>query len=220
MASAAPAAMRAPARASGKKLAWLVPSVVAGGLVPLAWILFRAARHALGANPIARALNELGLLALVLLFLSLACTPLKIVTGWTWPIRIRKTLGLLGFAYAAIHFTTYVVIDQRLAIGAVAADVAKRPFILVGTVALALLVPLALTSTSSALKRMGFARWKRLHRLAYVAPALGVVHFVWRQKKDITEPLVYGAILALLLAVRVVDAWRSRGAARGKRSAE
>lgn len=212
MASLAPHLTHAPPRRAGRKLAWLVPSVVTGATAPLGWIVVRASRHALGANPIARALNELGLLALVLLLASLACTPLAIATGAAWPMRLRKTLGLLGFGYACLHLATYVVLDQRLALGTLAEDLVKRPFILVGTLALALLVPLAATSTARALKRMGFARWKRLHRLAYVAPALGVVHFAWSQKKDITEPLAAGAVLALLLAVRIASRARAKSA--------
>jgi sulfoxide reductase heme-binding subunit YedZ len=203
------AAARAP-----RPLAWLVPAVVTGALAPLASMILGLATGALGADPVAEALNRLGLLALVLLVASLAMTPLKIVTGWTWPIRLRKALGLLGFAYATLHFLVYAAIDQGLAIGAILDDVTERPFIAVGAAALVLLVPLAITSTAAMLKRLGFARWKRLHRLAYVVAGLGVVHFVLRVKKDLTEPLVYGVVLAVLLGVRVVEAARGRGARR------
>jgi len=187
-----------------QKLRWLVPAVWTGGLVPFAVLVLRAARRDLGANPIAEALNQLGLLALALLVLSLACTPVQIVTGMKWPIRIRKALGLLGFSYACGHFLLYAVVDQSLALRAILEDITKRPFILVGFVALILLVPLAATSTSSMLKRLGFARWKRLHRLAYVVAILGVTHFVLRVKKDLTEPAVYGAVLGGLFLVRVL----------------
>jgi sulfoxide reductase heme-binding subunit YedZ len=201
-------------KAAGK-LAWLVPAVVTGGLFPAAVLVFRAFRRDLGSNPIAEALNQLGLLALVLLVLSLAATPLQIVTGWKWPIRIRKALGLLAFFYVSAHLLVYAVLDQALALRALAEDVAKRPFILVGFLGFVLLVPLAFTSTSAALKRMGFARWKRLHRLAYVVGVLGVVHFFMRVKKDTTEPMIYAVILGVLFAVRIVDHWRERGA-RGR----
>ncbi len=183
---------------------WLVPAVVTGGVVPLAAILTGLYRGTLGANPVAEALNELGLMALVLLIASLACTPLKSITGWTWPVRVRKTLGLLGFFYVCLHLVVYAGIDQLLDLRAIGKDISERPFILVGLSAFLLLVPLAVTSTAGMLKRLGFARWKRLHRLAYVASTLGVIHFVLRVKKDVTEPAVYGAILAVLLAVRVV----------------
>lgn len=200
---------------AGGKHAWLVPAVLTGGLLPAAVLLLRAARHDLGSNPIAEALNQLGLLALVLLVLSLAATPLQIVTGWKWPIRIRKSLGLLAFFYVSAHLLVYAVLEQALALRALAEDVAKRPFILVGFLGFVLLVPLALTSTSAALKRLGFARWKRLHRLAYVIGILGVVHFFMRVKKDTTEPMIYAVILGVLFAVRIVSHWRERGA-RGR----
>jgi sulfoxide reductase heme-binding subunit YedZ len=184
-------------------LPWLKPAVFTGALVPLAALALRASRHTLGANPIAEVLNQLGLLALVFLVASLACTPLKAIAGWTWPIRIRKMLGLHAFFYACLHFLTYAAVDQGLKIAAIAGDIVKRPFILVGFVALVLLVPLAITSTARMLKRLGAARWKRLHRLAYVAGILGVVHFFLRVKKDVSEPLVYGVVLGVLFAVRI-----------------
>ena len=189
---------------------WLEPGVLAGALVPLAAIAVRGMRGELGANPIAQALNQLGLVALVLLVATLACTPLKLVFGWNWPIRIRRMLGLLGFLYASLHVATYTGLDQVFDWAAIWKDVTKRKFIFVGFTAFVLLIPLALTSTHAAVKRLGFARWKRLHRLAYVAPTLGVVHFFWRVKKDATEPLTYGAVLAALLAVRLVAYLRSR----------
>ncbi|MRG95260.1 sulfite oxidase heme-binding subunit YedZ [Polyangium spumosum] len=197
------------------KLGWLSPAIVTGGLAPAVVLVIRAARRDLGANPIAEAMNQLGLLALVLLVLSLAATPLQIATGWKWPIRIRKTLGLLGFFYVCAHFLVYAVLDQSLALGAIAADITKRPFILVGFVAFVLLVPLAATSTAKALKRMGFARWKRLHRLAYVAAILGIVHFVMRVKKDLTEPAIYGALLGGLFLIRIMDVALKRRDKRG-----
>lgn len=166
--------------------------------------------HRLGANPIATALNQLGLLALVFLFASLACTPLQLVFGVNWPIRIRKTLGLLAFFTASAHFLVYFVLDQGVAPSRVLADVAKRPFIAVGFAALVLLVPLALTSTKRALQRLGFARWKRLHRIAYLAGILAGVHFFLRVKASTREPAIYLAILAVLLSTRVAAWGRSR----------
>jgi len=187
--------------------------VFVGALVPVAAILFRAWRGELGANPIAQALNQLGLVALVFLVAALACTPLKTLFGWTWPIRLRRMLGLFGFFYGLLHVSTYTVLDQGLDWRAVWADVTKRKFIYVGASTFVLLVPLAVTSTSGALKRLGYARWKRLHRLAYVATVLGVIHFLWRVKRDVREPIVYGTVLAVLLLVRLGTYLRVRLAA-------
>ncbi|WP_426754513.1 protein-methionine-sulfoxide reductase heme-binding subunit MsrQ [Myxococcus sp. Y35] len=191
---------------------WLNPALVVGGLSPLLLLAVQGPRGELGPNAIEAALHQTGLLALVLLLASLACTPLRLVAGWTWPARVRRTLGLLAFTYAVGHFLVYALLDQGLAWGTLWADVTERPFITVGFAALVLLVPLAVTSTNTWVRRLGFPRWQRLHRLAYVAAALGVVHFVWRVKKDATEPLVYGAVLALLLAIRVGEAIRKRRA--------
>ncbi|MBU8900422.1 sulfoxide reductase heme-binding subunit YedZ [Corallococcus sp. H22C18031201] len=191
---------------------WLNPALTVGGLAPLVVLVIQGAQGSLGANAIERALNQTGLTALVLLLASLACTPLRLLSGWTWPARVRRTLGLLAFTYAVAHLLTYVVLDQNLALSALATDVVKRPFITVGFTALVLLVPLAVTSTKASVRRLGFPQWQRLHRLAYAAAALGVVHFAWRVKRDVTEPLVYGAVLALLLAVRVGEALRQRRA--------
>ena len=175
-----------------------------GSLAPAIRLLVLGARGELGANPIATALNQLGLVALIFLIASLAATPLKTTLGWTWPIRIRRMLGLYAFFYGSLHFLTYLGLDQVLDLRAVFADVTKRNFIAVGFTAFVLLVPLAVTSTDAMVRRLGFVRWKRLHRLVYVAAALGVIHFIWRVKKDLSQPLTYGAVLALLLAIRVV----------------
>jgi len=183
---------------------WLNPGVLVGTSAPLLSILLRARSGALGANPIAEALNELGLMALVLLIASLACTPLRTLVGWTWPIRVRRLLGLLAFAYATLHVAVYAGLDQGLDLRAVLADVFKRRFIFVGFAAFVMMAPLAWTSTKRAVRRMGYVRWKRLHLLVYPAALCAVVHFVWRVKKDLSEPLAYAAILAALLLVRVV----------------
>ena len=186
-----------------RPLPWLAPGVFVGALVPLAAILLRAWHGELGANPIAQVLNQLGLIALVFLVAALGCTPLKTVLGWTWPIRLRRMLGLFGFFYALLHVSTYAALDQGLDWWAIWDDVTKRKFIFVGFAAFALLVPLAATSTSGALKRLGYRRWKRLHRLAYVAPVLGVIHFTLRVKKDVREPVAYALVLGVLLLIRL-----------------
>ena len=184
---------------------FLKPAVFAGSLFPVVALAIRAARGQLGANPIATGLNQLGLVALVFLVASLACTPLKLLFGWTWPIRIRRMLGLFAFFYALVHVATYSGIDQGFDWKAILADVTQRKFIFVGFAAFVLLIPLAATSTDKMVRRLGFARWKLLHRSAYVAAILGVIHFVWRVKKDLTQPAIFAALLAALLAVRIVD---------------
>jgi sulfoxide reductase heme-binding subunit YedZ len=197
---------------------WLAPGLFVGALTPLAVILARVATGTLGAEPVAIALNQLGLLALVFLVASLACTPLKIVTGWTWPVRVRKMLGLFAFFYASLHFVTYAVIDQGVNLAVILEDISKRPFIAVGFAALVLMTPLAITSTNRMVQRLGFVRWKRLHRLAYAAGALGVIHFFLRVKRDVSEPAVYGAILGVMLVVRVIAALRDRARERDRAS--
>ena len=143
-----------------------------------------------------------------LLIASLALTPLRTVFGWTWPIRVRRTVGLLAFFYATVHVSVYAGLDQAFDWRAIAADVSKRPFIFVGFAAFTLLIPLAVTSTNAAVRRMGHVKWSRLHALVYPAALLAVIHFVWRVKKDVREPMTYGLILAGLLLVRGVTALR------------
>jgi methionine sulfoxide reductase heme-binding subunit len=190
--------------ARGRPYPWLGPGVLMGALVPLAAIAWRGWHGELGATPIAQALNQVGLVALVFLVAALACTPAKRLFGWTWPMRIRRELGLLGFFYALLHVGTYVGLDQGFDWAAIWADVSKRKFIFVGALAFVLLIPLAATSTAGSVRRLGHARWARLHRLAYIAPMLVALHFYWRVKSDVSEPLVYAAVLATLLAARLV----------------
>lgn len=182
--------------------------MLVGALTPLVVLIARGLSGDLGANPIGEALNQLGLLALIFLVAALVCTPLKMLFGWTWPMRIRRMLGLLAFFYAALHVSTYTGLDQFFDWRAIYADVTKRKFIFVGFAAFVLLIPLAITSTNGAVKRLGFVRWKRLHRLAYVAPILAVIHFILRVKKDESEPVTYAVILGVLLAIRLKDVTR------------
>jgi methionine sulfoxide reductase heme-binding subunit len=183
--------------------AWLKPGIFIGALVPVASIALRAVAGSLDANPIAQVENELGLAALIFLIASLGCTPARRLFGWRWAARIRRELGLFAFAYATLHFLVYVVLDQVVDPQAIFEDIVKRPFITVGFVALLLLVPLALTSTTASVRRLGFHRWQRLHQLAYAAGLLAVVHFIWRVKVDISQPMTYAVALGLLLVVRV-----------------
>ena len=183
-------------------------------MVPAARIAWLAFTDGLGANPIAEAMNRLGFWTLVLLLATLAPTPIQILTGWKWPLRLRRMLGLEAFAYVCLHFAVYVGLDQVLDFGEIWRDILKRKFITVGFLAFVLLVPLAVTSTDAMVRRLGFVRWKRLHRLIYVAAVLGVVHFVWRVKSDYRQPAIFGAVLAFLLLVRAFRALRLSRLAR------
>lgn len=185
-------------------LSWLEPAVITGALVPIAVLFFRNEYNLLSADPIAEILNQLGYLGLTLLVASLACTPLKLVFGWTWPLRIRKTLGLAGFYYILLHFLWYIGKDKSFHMGEIVGDVILHYFILVGFVAFVLLIPLAVTSTNKMIARLGGQRWRKLHKLAYVCGILGVIHFYMRVKIKITEPVVFGSILFLLLGIRYI----------------
>lgn len=186
---------------------WVI-GVVA--FLPVVRMVWQGATDALGANPIAEVLNRLGFWTLVSLMASLAMTPLKIVTGWSWPIALRRLLGLLAFAYVCLHFGVYLGVDQFFDLAEIGRDIVKRPFITVGFAAFVLLIPLAVTSTAGMLKRLGARRWKRLHRLVYLVGVLGVIHFLWRVKSDTRQPLIFAAVLAVLLGVRVIAAVRGR----------
>jgi len=179
-------------------------------LVPLALLLRGYWIDDLSANPIEYVTRELGDTALRLLLASLAMTPLRIVFAWSWPITLRRLLGLLAFFYVCLHFAVWIVIDHFFDWRNMGADIAKRPYITVGVAALLLLLPLAVTSTTGMIKRLGGATWRRLHRLAYVAAVLGVLHYIWLAKKVWIAPWIYAGVLALLLGIRGVDALRRR----------
>ncbi len=196
----------------------LAPAFVTGWCIALAQLGYRLATHRLGANPIATLLNQLGLLALVLLVATLCATPLKLTFGWTWPLRVRRTLGLLTFFTVLLHFALYLGADQGFDLSSVLSDLVKRPFIAVGFLALLLLIPLAWTSSKQAIQRLTFPIWQRLHRLVYVVAVLAALHFYLRVKADHTQPLVYGAILLVGFGVRLVS-WRLKARAKRARQA-
>lgn len=191
-------------------LPWLKPAVFVGALAPIPVMIWRGTQGQLGADIVATVLNQFGYLALTFLAASLLCMPLKIITGWSWGIRLRRMLGLFAFLYASLHFLTYFLVDQSLNLQAVIEDITKRKFILAGFVALVILIPLAVTSTDKMVRRMGLARWKRLHWLAYVAGCLGAIHFIWRAKADVREPLIFAGIIAIALAVRSIGSLLTR----------
>ncbi len=164
--------------------------------------LIRLPAAALGANPVEEMQDTLGIWGLRLLLVTLAVTPLREILGWPRLLAFRRMLGLFAFFYISMHFLFYLFVDQSLDWRVLAEDIAERPFITVGFAALLLLIPLALTSTRRAMRRLG-RRWQKLHRLVYPAAVLGCTHFYWQVKADIREPLVYFLVLAVLLGWRV-----------------
>jgi sulfoxide reductase heme-binding subunit YedZ len=182
--------------------------VFLAALVPLGKLVWLGLHDGLGANPIEKITRATGYWTLTFLMITLAATPLRALSGWSWPIRFRRMLGLFAFFYASLHFLTYLVVDQFFDWPAIVKDIAKRPFITVGFPAFLLLIPLAVTSTNKMVQRLGAKRWKQLHRLIYLIASAGVVHFWWLVKKDIAEPIQFAAVLALLLGFRVVQAVR------------
>lgn len=159
----------------------------------------------LGADPVDRLLHACGITGLNLLLVTLLVTPVKMITGWGHLLRLRRMLGLFAAFYVLAHFVVYAWLDQGMDLRAIGADILKRPYITIGMLGLLLLVPLAVTSTNRMMRRLG-RRWQTLHRLVYLIALLGVWHFWWQVKKDIREPLVYVAIFAALMALRVFRA--------------
>jgi sulfoxide reductase heme-binding subunit YedZ len=194
-----------------KALVWAV------ALAPLAGLLHGFWTDDLTVNPIEYVTRTLGETALQLLLAGLALTPLRILFGIGWPLSLRRLLGLFAFAYVVLHFAVWIVLDHFFDWATMLDDVVERPWITVGVAALLLLVPLAATSTTAMVRRLGGVAWRRLHRLVYVAAVLGVLHYIWLAKKVLLEPWVYAAVLAVLLAVRAADAAR-RTARRYRRA--
>ena len=169
----------------------------------------------LGANPVEFITRNTGDWTLYFLCITLAVTPLRRLTGWNWLVRLRRMIGLFTFFYASLHFTTFLWFDHFFDVAEMLRDVVKRPFITVGFAAFVLLIPLAATSTNAMIKRLGGKRWQWLHRLIYLIAPLAILHFWWMKagKNNFTEPLITGAIVAVLLGLRVL--WsRQKAAAR------
>ena len=177
-------------------------------LIP-AFMLWRGFElDTLGANPIETITRSLGEWTLRFLLITLTVTPLRKYTGWHWLIRLRRMLGLFTFAYGVSHLLTYVWLDQFFDWEAIARDIIKRPFITVGFAALMLMLPLAVTSSNYAIRKLGGRRWQSLHRAIYPIAILGCVHFWWLVKKDVTWPLIYTVITVALLGIRAW--WREQ----------
>ena len=181
------------------------PFVFLACLLPLARLGWKAYMGLLGANPIEVITHSTGDWTLIFLLITLAVTPLRKLSGQPWLIRYRRMFGLFAFFYVTLHFLTYIWLDKFFNVHDMLADIAKRKFITVGFTGFVLLIPLALTSTSGWIRRLGGKRWQALHRLIYAAAICGVIHYLWLVKADIRKPLQYGTVLAVLLGYRVVS---------------
>ncbi len=208
----------APARRNRRRHAWWRPTLRSGihllCLAPLLVLLFEGALDGLGANPIEALVRGLGDWALRFLVIALAVTPLRRLAAWPRLAGYRRMLGLWAFAYAALHFASYVGLDQFFDWANIGQEILKHKFITAGMAAFCLLVALAATSSGAMIRRLGGRRWRLLHRLVYIAAPLAAVHYVWMVKADIRQPVAYAAAIALLLGYRLVMALRERAAER------
>lgn len=187
-----------------QRIRWFAkPLVFFFSLLPLAALATRAAVDGLGANPIEAITHATGDWALRMLLVTLAVTTLRHLLGWNWLMRLRRMLGLFAFFYASLHLLTYLVLDQYFAWRHIVEDIAERPYITTGFASFVMLVPLAVTSTNSMMRRLGGKRWQALHRLVYLVAIGGVAHYFWLVKADMLNPLIYLAVLVVLLAHRL-----------------
>ncbi len=191
-----------------KTLGWVKAALFLLALIPFIRLIIGGLTDGLGANPIEKITRSTGYWTLVLIMVTLTITPLRKLTGWNWLTRTRRMLGLFAFFYASLHFLTYLVLDQFFDWDSILKDIIKRPYITVGFPSFLLLIPLAITSNNALIKKLGGKRWRWLHRLVYVIGVGGVVHYWWLVKKDLTNPLIFALILAVLLGFRVVYWWR------------
>lgn len=182
---------------------WRKPAVFLACLIPFAQLLYNAFTDSLGANPIEAITRFTGSWALIFLLVTLGVTPLRRISGWNEVIKLRRMLGLFAFFYALLHFSTFVVLDHFFDFERIIKDVIKRPYVTAGFTSFALMIPLAITSTTGMIRRLG-RRWQQLHRLVYVVAIGGVIHFYWLVKADIRRPVIYGSVLALLLGCRLL----------------
>lgn len=181
---------------------WLRLAAHLGGLAPLALMLYDIATGHLTANPIQDLTFRTGMAGLILLVVSLACTPANIVLGLKQVLPLRRPLGLYGFLYIAIHLLIFVGLDYGFDWSLIQDAIVEKRYVLVGFAAFLLLLPLAITSTRWSMRRLG-KNWKKLHQLIYIAVPLGVLHFLWLVKADYRQPLLFGAIVAVLLVLRI-----------------
>lgn len=185
-----------------RQLGWIRAGLFALCLVPFGRLVYGAFSNGLGANPIEAITRSTGWWTLFLLMATLVVTPLRRLSGMNWLLRLRRMLGLYAFFYAFSHFVTFVWFDHWFDIAEILKDVIKRPFITVGFSAFLLLLPLAVTSNNAMVRKLG-RNWQRLHRLVYVIGLLGVLHYWWLVKRDLTEPVIFSLVLATLLGARL-----------------
>lgn len=199
------------------QLAAIKAAVFLAALLPLGRLIVGGLSDGLGANPIEFITQQTGTWTFNLLLVTLSVTPLRTLSGMPWLLRLRRMLGLFCFFYAALHFTTYLWLDQFFDLQAIARDIFKRPFITVGFAAFLLLIPLAATSSQGAIRRLGGKRWQALHRSIYLIGILAAVHYFWLVKiTAVVYPLIYTVLLALLLGWRVKKRIESYGPHRVK----
>jgi methionine sulfoxide reductase heme-binding subunit len=171
-------------------------------LLPLARLVWLGLTDGLGANPVEFVIRSLGTWTLVCLLVTLSVTPIRLIFGINWPVQLRRMMGLFTFFYVCLHMLAYAGLDQWFDWQAIVHDIAKHPYVLVGFSAFVLMIPLAVTSNQAMIRRLR-QRWKMLHRLVYLIAILGVTHYWWLVKKDVSEPFIYAVVLFILLAVRV-----------------
>lgn len=195
------------------------PIVFVAALAPVGWLVWAGLTGNLSVNPLSDLTNETGLWAIRFICITLAITPLRRVTGWNWLIKFRRMIGNYAFFYGSLHFLVYVIADRFAALDfpdgivsfttlrnlamSVGEDIYKRPFITIGFTALMLMLPLAVTSTTGWIRRLGGKRWQALHRLVYAVGVAAVIHYYWLVKADVRSPFLYGAIVAVLLGARL-----------------
>lgn len=189
---------------------WIKPPVFLLCLTPLAHLAWMASRDGLGANPVEAITHSTGTWALVFLCVTLTTSPLRRLLHQNWFIRFRRMFGLFAFFYGCLHLATYIWLDKSFDLPEMIKDVYKRPFITAGFTAFLLMVPLAATSTSGMIRRLGGKRWQMLHRLVYFSAIAGAIHYYWLVKSDETVPLRFAAIVGTLLAYRLLVAFSGR----------
>lgn len=189
-------------------------TIYIAGAVPVVWLFWQGAAGGLGADPVKAIEHQLGLTALQLIIAGLCITPLRRFAGVNL-LRFRRAVGVTAFSYVLLHFLTWVVLDMGLLLDQALADVVKRPYVTVGMIGLVSLIPLAATSNNWSVRRLGAARWQKVHRLTYLAAIAAAVHFLWLVKVWTFEPLAYATAILFLLALRVIPHRARRVAQEG-----